>query len=272
MFRRLAHARGGHAPPFAGRAIPRLVSVVQITSAACAGGTGGVPVVTVTITGVRALSRWPRSLGRGARPEDAFRYFEHRRHDRDSAVIACSLLPWSAPIADPASHCVQVTPRRSEGRRLCGRAADGWPYGRAGDELVIFVTTGGEFAAFHAIRGCGARCRRGRAASAGPGIRGTRLWDRSQGRSLRADAGGEKPGKRRFRGSVGQTDGIQVPGARRSRCRSRRLSATGRLTGEVAPLELRLAFGRAACGPLRASETALEAVTWPRRRKARFRA
>src|SRR4051812_21883432 len=97
MFRRLAHARGGHAPPLAGRAVPRLVSVVEIPSAARAGGTGGVCVVAVTITGVRAPPWRSRPLRRGTRPEDPFRYFEHRRQVGDSAGFLCSFLALGAP-------------------------------------------------------------------------------------------------------------------------------------------------------------------------------
>jgi hypothetical protein len=54
------------------------------------------------------------------------------------------------------------------GRRLCRQRRRRMAVRAGGDGFVIFVTTGGEFAAFHAIRGAEARRRRGWAASAGP--------------------------------------------------------------------------------------------------------
>ena len=82
------------------------------------------------------------------------------------AVIACSLLAWSAPIVESASHCVHAAARRSGGGAYARRAAAGCRTGgRSG--LVIFVTRRG-FATFHAIRGARQLGGRGRAASPDP--------------------------------------------------------------------------------------------------------
>lgn len=103
------------------------------------------------------------------------------------AVIACSLLAWSPPIADAGSHCVHVAPRPSGRRRLCRGAADGMAVRAGGSGLVIFVTHRSEsdIPRHSACRSSVTEGPRALLETRDP-------WDRSQGRSPEDTPGGRK--------------------------------------------------------------------------------